>query len=237
MKVSWCTLNDGTTVTLYEWIRKLTQALYASLNITELTLKFLGKVIVLAFPGGDVGLPIFDGESIVDFRLPERKFWAIRIGFNLGDLHPGLNIPLPKIPLDEIWKQIIRPIDVNITGSEDILYFKDPLDDEWKLGSECTPEQQFKLIEHSATIAWTISKIYIFAKILIKFGLIKTAASFIAWFYKQSRTYKLRKDVIETLENSEDIQSSLDIIDRQLSTISDDTSIIKNQIGLRLTLR
>jgi hypothetical protein len=218
-------------------MRNITHALYASLNISELVLKFLGKVIVLSFPGGDVGLPIFDGSNIVDFRLPEKKFWAIRIGFSLGDLHPGINIPLPKVPLDDIWKQIIRPIDVGITGSEDVLYFKDPLDDEWKLGSECTPEQQFKLIEHSATISWTLSKVYMIAKIIIKFGLVKTAANFIAWFCRQSRSYKLRKDVIETLENSEDIQSSIDIIDRQLESISTNVIDVKQKIGLRLTLK
>lgn len=228
----WCTVDNGTVVGVYEFIRKLFEALYWALKATEFTLKLIGKVLFLIFPSG-VKVKLFD-SIIPDFRLPEKKFWAIQ--FSLLNLIT-VNIPLPKKPIHEVWREFVAPFDFYIEGSENVFYFKDPLDDEYRLGADCTPVQKYGVLGNGLVDTLHIIKIYLIARVLVKLGLFKTAGKFLQWFFQNAQTWMLRRNVSDTLETIEDVKDGLDLIDEELDELGVKLDGIDSKIGLRMVFR
>lgn len=242
--VEYCSQTDGRELKPYEILRKVSEALYYGAVIAELTFKILGKVLFLVMPSG-VSFKIFDGSNVVDFRMPEKKFWALRI--HIGNVKL-IDLPLPK-DFKHWWEVLVNPINPSISGSNN-WYYADPVTGVPAIGTSYVPEKTYKLLtdglEDLSNAVLVVGIIWIVAKLGIsKFtSAVVSKMSGFYWDYKlRSMVEDTNDRTIELLNAVSSLQASdLDNIDKLeeiYSTVGYNRTridAIESKIGLRLMM-
>lgn len=159
----WCTYDDGIYFLPYQFTKLIIDALYESMSIGLATLQLLGANLTFRFPSGWSPKILING-NLQDFRLSNKKFWAIQWYFGDSVFTPP--IPLLKEDLRTVWQSLMRPIDYFIPGTENSQFY-DFSDDTYKLGTEFSTQRQYGVLSDGlidvgtgALIAYIVNKLY-----------------------------------------------------------------------------
>lgn len=114
--LEFCTINSGVRLSAYDEWRKILNALYYALNIGLFcTHALFGDVFINMHE--DVKIKIYSGGTLVDFRIEDKKFWAL--GVSLFGV--PFEIPLPsnfKTVSFNMLENLLKPINPKIPGSD-----------------------------------------------------------------------------------------------------------------------
>ena len=194
VRLSRCELNDGVKLAGYDLFKKVLDWLYAALNTTWDVAREGIKVLNLLFPS-QVALEVIKNWELNDFRIDEKKFWAIQFWVFGKRTSP---IRLPKIQLSEnFWSSLFAPLNVMVPGSEDWL-FKDPSDEIIKFGHQHDPVRYYYLLSDGVEDMKQVALVTVILYILNKLGLFEAAKGVMKTAFNWYKNRSWKRDVDDT---------------------------------------
>lgn len=234
-RMTWCTINDGTTLQTYEVFRKISQWLYDAFRVAYAFEDWIIDNLSIVFPSGHA-LNVIEGkEPNPNMVLPEKKFWAVKVW--VGDL--SFRVPLLKVEHSaNFWEWLFAPMNKEISGSENWLYRDDT--GNIKYGYEFEPVRKYRVLSDGLRDVGLIALILAVFYLVYKLGLFKIAWNFLKSALGWVRTKKLRSDVSESREAVEEMSDTLDSLAISMESGSEIDSAMKaklDEIGSRIGLR
>lgn len=234
-----CTYDNGTTIRAYEALRFVVNSLRSAILETNEFLHLTADSVNLCL-GRNLVVPIIDEGTFVLQEMPEMRFWALRISFDLpffDDVLPSITLPFWKESLEDVWRSAVGPYDLYVDGSEYWFYRND--DGDILQGVEYTPVRKFGILGDGGPLVRDLSLVVAIIWLLNKLGLFKVLGAFID---KVMLTMKNRK-IVSSLRtiNQRLINQQSDIDDIledviSLGGIPEQLDSIKRMIGGRLRL-
>lgn len=171
--VDYCDKNHGTSLTIYDTIKWIMDALHDVVDDALPLLRIGAQTLVFLTPD-NFPLPImFNTQNAVP-QIPVKRFYGLGVSYNsdigIIPIHYSNVFYFPKEPLSELWRAFVRPSDYIIPGSGSWPYV-DPLDGEIRQGNICTPPQDFGILGRLPQMAKWGFIIYFIIKIIGAIGI------------------------------------------------------------------
>lgn len=244
--MDWCTLNEGTNLTVYEVYKTIMNAIHEAVDETIVINNICSKSIAIIIPGSTFVLPLlYEGANAVP-EIDDQKFWAVKLSIDpdlsLLSSEWSMTLPFPKKSIDELWEAFIAPYDYYIPNSQYWLY-KDE-DDEtsfpFKQGVDFSPIKSFGIFGAMPTIVTRFAILYEILKILKVVGLFGLVNAIINKLLVKMKDRKLLGSINTIKAQLEDIHSDVGEINLEtddLSVVKQKLDDLKTIIGVRLALR
>jgi hypothetical protein len=233
-----CSINDGEESLTYNFIRTVVDALY----YTAQAIDFVGDLILpetvyLKFPSG-VALKIYENSEIVDFRLPEKKFWAI--GIWIGPFKFRKALPKRKF-MEDILLNLINPLNIRISGSNEWYYYDDDTGS-YVQGTSYDPDRYYHILTDGLRDASRISFVLAIIYVLHKMGAVRWAVRFARRIMTGISTFlhkKTTRDIVDgldtLLQNAAEEGVTFETLSTQIDENREALKDIADRIGLRLS--
>lgn len=238
-----CDVNHGTRSKTYDFFRICHNALRTVLIESVNALKFISDNMFIVLPGRSMALPVYVNGVFSMLEMPDSKVWAIKTTVMFGEttLYTGTQA-LYKDSLEDIWKDIVKPIDVALDGTEYMFY----MDDQGviKQGIDFYGpglHRKFMLLGDGGPVIRDVTIVYLFIYILNKLGVVSAAEKFFRMVLTNLSNIHMKRKVAATADLLESMNYDVTsfISEEQLG----DTQVlvklnsIEEKIGLRLLLR
>jgi len=236
--------DEGVAFVPYDVLKWILDGLYYALDgITDGFVAMGYSNLHLTLPSG-VAIKIWDGDEILDFRLPIKRFKALRFHFG----HASFDVPLPDVNInaDLLLAWLYKA--TNIPGSDE-WYFKDT-DGEIKQGKDMEPVRFYNIIKDGFQDVWPIILIIAIVYVLTRLKLYSAIGRLFSWYWNWQHKRLTKQidenisELVSDLDNHhiaiseyEDI-SSIDLgrIVDQISSNSELLRSLSSRIGVRLSL-
>lgn len=234
-----CDYQHGTTIRAYDTIRFIVNSLRTAILESNEMLHLTADSVNLML-GRNLVIPLIDEGEFVIQELPEMKFWALRISFDLpffDDTLPSITLPFWQEPLEDVWRAAVGPYDLYVDGSE--LWFYRAENGDILQGVEFDPVRKFGILGDGGPLLRDVGIVFAIVYLLSKLGLIKLIERFID---KVFIGYKNRKLVNSLNTIKKQLNNQQGTIDEILESCIDLSGVpttlkeIKNMIGGRLRL-
>lgn len=201
------------------------------------------KNLKICIPGSiGIALPIFiDGECTLP-ELPEQKFWALKYGvydFLTEEWYYPVTTSLYKHSLEDIWKEVVKPIDSQLDGTE-YLFYRDALG-EWKQGYNYYGEGLHKkmwLFGDGGPLLRDIIILIGFIQVLVYLGLARLITTFMNNMAAWASDWRVRhivKTTKELMEKDYNLLQNFSVeTDGDFTTINTSFDSLKSLLGVKL---
>lgn len=234
-----CSITNGTESKTYNLFKTVHNAFRTVLQGSVSTLKFISKNLYLVLPGGSLVLPVIVDNVFQIQPMPDCKVWAVRTEYYnfLTDTWVwGINIPLFKNSLEDIWRDVVEPFDTPLQGSEYFL-FRDEDTGEIKQGYDYYgpgKHRYFMLLADGGPVVRDVTVIYLFVYLLSAIGAVKLIQSFLKIILMNVSDISMKYRVKDMYGDINNLMKRVDLMVGQVDGISTKVDELSTVVGLKL---
>lgn len=239
-----CTKSSGTSSKVYDLFKICHNALRSVLLGTVTTLKFLSENVFILLPGKSLALPICINGVFSIPTMPDAKVWAVKTEIYNPFTFEYMTIstePLFKDSLEDIWREVVEPLDAPVSGSE--FFFYEKADGTIAQGVNwygVGDHKYFYILADGGPLVRDTTLIIMFIYVLNALGLVHLIAEFIKSVLMSIKNGVMRRQIQSIGANVDTMLSQMLTIVNSVTdgdrTVLSIAGNIQDKIGVRLLL-